>query len=516
MRREASTRVAINHIIKMAKEGKIPEPFGYLMTLDLYECKEETVDDLDLCYHFLEEMVAFLKMEQQAPPFIFHSDRKKYPDKAGLSGWIPLIESGIQIHTLIPKNFISIDVYSCSSFSTEGVEKFVTKWFNPERIEKAFIERGTLYNVKQASVDTYTTKEGLPIIHTRQVPNPGGKPVDRRRLDYTEQVARVAARYLGIVSSSKVEKDILDLLKIAGQSVTAASLVNMGVGTRAEILGALGRLAGRDVIEITTDGIGRRRYIMKTAKYQDKKTVKKQDGGDMIVYEYSDRQIANRNKEKAGQVEKLRHSIGGLRAQVRKDLTSDDENTRAVALAIGLMDVTYERIGNAESAKEGHFGVTGWKKKHLTFGDGKVTIRYVGKSGVDHEKVVDTPASVKALKEAVKDKSDNDDVVDASAEDVNAYLKKFDISAKDIRGYHANTEMQTRLKAVRAKGGKLPTDKKEREKKLKAEFKEALEGTAEAVGHEAATLRSQYLVPGLEKSFCHDGSILKRLDGGVT
>ena len=247
------------------------------------------------------------------------------------------------------------------------------------------------------------------------------------------------------------------------------------------------------------------------AKYQDKKTVKKQDGGEMTVYEYSDRQIAERNKEKAAQVEKLRGSIDKLRAQIRKDLKSDDPDTKATALAIGLMDLTFERVGNSESAKEGHFGVTGWKVKHLTFGKGKVTIKYVGKSGVSHEKVVDTPESVKALKDAVKDKGENDEVVGASAEDVNAYLKPFGVSAKDIRGYHANTEMQTRLKAVRAKGKKLPTDKKEREKVLKAEFKKALEGTAEAVGHEAATLRSQYLVPGLEDDYMKDGTVKESL-----
>lgn len=252
------------------------------------------------------------------------------------------------------------------------------------------------------------------------------------------------------------------------------------------------------------------------AKYKDKKTVKKQDGGEMIVYEYSDKQIANRNRDKADKVEKLRGKIDDLRKQVRKDLKSDDPDTRSAALAVGLMDVTYERVGNSESAKEGHFGVTGWRVKHLTFGKGKVTIKYVGKSGVDHEKVVDTAESVAALKDAVKGKKPNDEVVDASAEDVNAYLKPFGISAKDIRGYHANTEMQTRLKAVRSKGGTLPTDKKERKKKLKDEFKEALEATAEAVGHEAATLKSQYLVPGLEDEFMKDGRVTEKLTKKAT
>lgn len=247
------------------------------------------------------------------------------------------------------------------------------------------------------------------------------------------------------------------------------------------------------------------------ARYKEKKKVKTKDGDETTVYVYSDKQIQNRNKQKAERIEKLRKSIDGLRKQVRKDIKSEDAKTKAVALAVGLMDATYERVGNGESAKEGHFGVTGWQVKHLTVGKNKVTIKYVGKSGVKHEKVIDRPESVKAIKEAIKDKSQNDEVCDCSAQDVNEYLKPFEVTAKDLRGYHANTEMQDRLKSVRSKGGKLPDDKKEREKKLKAEFKQALEETADAVGHEPSTLKSQYLVPGLEDEFLKDGKVSEKL-----
>ena len=258
-----------------------------------------------------------------------------------------------------------------------------------------------------------------------------------------------------------------------------------------------------------TDGTTR---MVEAAKFTDKKKVKTQDGEDMTVYEYSEKHVENRHKEKAERIDKLRGSFDKLRTQYRKDLKSDDAKTRSTALAVGLMDVTYERVGNSTSAEEGHFGVTGWQKKHITFSGGKATIKYVGKSGVDHVKEVTDSAILTALKAATKGKKDNDKICEGEdcsvgASDVNAYLKPFDISAKDIRGFHANSEMQDRLKAVRSKGGKLPTDKKEREKKLKAEFKEALEGTAEAVGHESATLRSQYLVPGLEDEYLKDGKV---------
>jgi S-adenosylmethionine decarboxylase len=121
-------------------------PFGYQLLLDLYDCKKGACDDLTLCYNFLEEIVGVLKVEPQSPPYIFRTDGKRYPDKAGLSGWIPLVESGIQIHTLTPKDFISIDIYSCRKFELAAVKTFAQRTFAPRKMDEQFIERGLDYN----------------------------------------------------------------------------------------------------------------------------------------------------------------------------------------------------------------------------------------------------------------------------------------------------------------------------------------------------------------------------------
>jgi S-adenosylmethionine/arginine decarboxylase-like enzyme len=123
----------------------INEVFGYEMLLDLYDCKEGVCDDLGVCYQFLEEIVGFLGMEKQSPPSIFRSDEARFPDKAGLSGWVPLIESSIVIHTLTPKNYISIDIYCCRAFHKNKVQKFCRRFFEPKKIEAQFIERGISY-----------------------------------------------------------------------------------------------------------------------------------------------------------------------------------------------------------------------------------------------------------------------------------------------------------------------------------------------------------------------------------
>jgi DNA topoisomerase IB len=250
--------------------------------------------------------------------------------------------------------------------------------------------------------------------------------------------------------------------------------------------------------------------LVKTAaRYKDKKV---SDEGNTI-YMYSEQQVARRNNEKAKRLEQLRKNVHKVRDQVKKDLKSDDPEKSLTALAVGLMDHTAERVGNDASAKDGHFGVTGWKPEHIKFSGGKATVSYVGKSGVKQKKTVTDKALVSALKDAVEACDGESSIfchpsATVKADKVNAYLKKFDITAKDLRGLHANQVMQKKLKAVRK--GELPSDKKEREKKLKDEFKKALEETAAAVGHEPATLRGQYLVPGLEDEYMK-GRVMEKM-----
>ena len=130
------------------KSQQVPQTsvaFGYELLLDLYDCKEGACDDLALCYRFLDEIVLYLGMEKQAPPNIFFTDATRFPDKAGISGWAPLVESSIVIHTLSPKNFISVDIYCCKRFDIEKAKSFVRSFFSPKRMDEQFLLRGIDY-----------------------------------------------------------------------------------------------------------------------------------------------------------------------------------------------------------------------------------------------------------------------------------------------------------------------------------------------------------------------------------
>ena len=125
------------------------KPFGYSYLLDLYDCREGAADDLELNYRFLEKFVDIIGMTKQGPPHVYHGPTGKgvelYPDKAGVSAWIALIESGIQIHTIEPKRFVSIDVYTCGTLNTIEARKFAVDTYGAMDFDEAFITRGGRY-----------------------------------------------------------------------------------------------------------------------------------------------------------------------------------------------------------------------------------------------------------------------------------------------------------------------------------------------------------------------------------
>ena len=243
---------------------------------------------------------------------------------------------------------------------------------------------------------------------------------------------------------------------------------------------------------------------------------KKTKDGDNIIYEYSDAHIQKRTENKADKVNKLKNNIDKIITKAKKDLDSKDSKTQLVSLAVLLMDHTYERVGNTGSADDGHYGVTTWEGKHIKFSKRKATLTYVGKSGVDHKKEVTDSKLVMTLKNLKKEVGDGplfeteNAIVRAS--DVNDYLSKYDVTAKDIRGYHANRLVQEELDKITPY---KDDDKKKQETERKKQFKAVVEKAAEIVGHEPATLRGQYLAPSIEEDFLEKGKVTETVRANI-
>jgi S-adenosylmethionine/arginine decarboxylase-like enzyme len=118
----------------------------------MYKCRVGAADDLELHYRFLEKIVDEIGMTRMSQPTVIHAPTsygvELYPEKAGVSGWIPLIESGIQIHSLEPTRFITLDVYSCNKFDIDIVKNFAKKYFEYESYSEHYIERGLGFDNK--------------------------------------------------------------------------------------------------------------------------------------------------------------------------------------------------------------------------------------------------------------------------------------------------------------------------------------------------------------------------------
>jgi S-adenosylmethionine decarboxylase len=125
--------------------------FGTTLALDFYDCSLIPLESIEIGYQFLEKIVSHLGMTMQSPPFIFLSDAQRFPDNAGLSGWVPLIESGITLHTVIPTRFAKIDIYRCSHVPPVETIAFAYRIFLPQRIEATYFYRGRNYPLSQAN-----------------------------------------------------------------------------------------------------------------------------------------------------------------------------------------------------------------------------------------------------------------------------------------------------------------------------------------------------------------------------
>lgn len=223
----------------------------------------------------------------------------------------------------------------------------------------------------------------------------------------------------------------------------------------------------------------------------------------MEIKEYD---IEKRWQSKRESIYNLRDNINKLKRSLRADLYSSDEASRLTAAIIRIMIATSERIGNEESAKNGHFGITQFKPKHISVDGNKIELKYVGKSGVDHDKSFSDERVASILKDLLKRKNQyiftTEDGFRIRPDKVNRYLKRFNAKSKDIRGFNANRMMVMEL----SKYGYV-----KEEKDRKKIFNQSLRKIASKIGHGAPTLRKQYLLPEIEEQFYSTGKLTKNI-----
>ena len=234
------------------------------------------------------------------------------------------------------------------------------------------------------------------------------------------------------------------------------------------------------------------------------RTIKRKDGTEYEVKVYSEEELKARSEKKKYSLKNIAQNISKLRSVVNEDLKSENEKDFLTALAVYIMLETSERVGNGTSAENGHYGVTGLKSSHIKISGSTVNFDYTGKSGVEHDKDVTNQKLAGFLNKAIKNSSTDEIFVTSDGfkvknDKVNRYLKKLNVSAKDIRGYSANKWIISKLKRL------TPEDT---DTKRKKQFNEVVKAVALKVGHGAATLKKHYLLPEIQISFIEKGKVI--------
>ena len=220
--------------------------------------------------------------------------------------------------------------------------------------------------------------------------------------------------------------------------------------------------------------------------------------------EISNYKLEKRWDKKRNAIKELQNNISSLRRKVDSDMNSDDEKTMIIATIVRIIDKTGERVGNENSMDNGHYGISHLMKKHIKINGDNITLKYVGKSSVEHEITITDSKVSSNLKKLLK--TNNGEVFVTSsglsikAPQVNSYLEQFNITSKDLRGFKVNKLMSDALRKVK---------KPKTESEIKKVFNEELRKVAEQIGHSASICRKNYLLPEIEEDFYNGKTVQK-------
>lgn len=208
-----------------------------------------------------------------------------------------------------------------------------------------------------------------------------------------------------------------------------------------------------------------------------------------------------RDKQKFDRLLGMAKRLPAARAQVADDLAADGvTRERALAATVRLIDLGYFRIGNDVYADEhGSYGLTTLERRHVRKQDDGLLFAFVGKSGVEHEVVVDD-ADVCAVVQRMRLRRGGGDQLLAFKDgaqwrsvqpaDVNEYLGELfrsDVTAKDFRTWHA-----TVIAAVALAEAPERADTESARRKL---IRQAVVRVADYLGNTPTIARNSYVDP---------------------
>ena len=110
------------------------------LIIDGYSSNQKILRDEDFLRKWLENYPAEIGMTRISPPYVLRYVGPVLEDW-GISGFVFIAESHIDIHTFVEQNYINIDIFSCKDFDTEKAIKDFREEFQLIKLRTCLIDR---------------------------------------------------------------------------------------------------------------------------------------------------------------------------------------------------------------------------------------------------------------------------------------------------------------------------------------------------------------------------------------
>jgi DNA topoisomerase-1 len=228
-------------------------------------------------------------------------------------------------------------------------------------------------------------------------------------------------------------------------------------------------------------------------------------------YIYHERWREVRDENKYDRILIFAEALPKIRRRVKKDLGLPGlPRNKILAAIVQLLERTFIRVGNEEYARDNKsFGLTTMQDRHVDVSGAKMSFRFRGKSGRDHEIDISDRRIAKIIsklqdlrgQDLFQYLDDDGKVCDITSQDVNDYLREIageDFTAKDFRTWAGTVLAGIALNSVGAF---------ENKKQAKANIKDAIGAVAKILGNTPAICRKCYVHPAVLETYLDGDSV---------
>jgi S-adenosylmethionine decarboxylase len=125
--------------------------FGEHLIFDAYGCDPKKLNSPTLCIKVMKDVCKIGGMRPLGEPTLIKADSNEAlggKDPGGYSGFLIIQESHISVHTFAKRGFVTVDVYSCKAFKSEGIVDYLKEAFRSRDEQIIKMERGLKYPAK--------------------------------------------------------------------------------------------------------------------------------------------------------------------------------------------------------------------------------------------------------------------------------------------------------------------------------------------------------------------------------